>query len=115
MVAEIIKPGEPEKPRFKVATYALMCEIHTVYANSPEDAIDKVGKGMGVHAGREGPTMVGGAALPFASPAAKDFIPQWMATIQQMQAELARNKSSNESGNIIVPKLKPPPGIIAKG
>lgn len=105
-------PEEDNRPKWKVAVYSMVCDISTVYADTPEEAMESMQKGFGRHAGVEGPIVVGSACVSFDSPASKDFIPQWMVNIQRLQAMVAKAQSGVPEGKIVVPKMVVPKGIV---
>jgi len=96
------------KPRWKVGVFSLVCDISTVYADTIQEAMEQVQNGFGRHAEVQGPTTVGMAAVPFATPGL-DFIGQWVANIQATQ-KLAQ-AGQQEKKQIVVPKIALPPGV----
>ena len=100
-------PAKQGEPRWKVGVFSLVCDISTVYANTVQEAMEAVQNGQGRHAGVQGPTTVGMAAVPFDAPGASDFIGQWVANIQGLQ-KLAQ---AGQRKDIVVPKIVLPPGV----
>jgi len=96
---------DEDKPRWKVATFAMLVEVTTVYAADQAEAIEAVEKGFGRHAGREGPEMVGQVVVPFDSPMSKDFIKQWGSNQAKLMTIARHAQAQEEAKKIIVPAM----------